>query len=464
LMSTAKICRVDTVAGARIAGFAGADFVGLHAIDAQRYDEKRRHAYLAIVDALKRDIPSCIPVLVTRSRDPSFVSKVTSDLEISYVQLHEPVAPSFVYELKLACGLLGKRPPHIIKAFSLAAEPSTIQSEIYEWRALCDIVLFDKSTRGGTGEIVDWRIAAKVASSVSHGRVMLAGGLSADNVLDAIQQTGVWGVDAQSKLEVSGRKKPYLKDVTAVIEFVASAKSVSRELAGKHYRWRRCSPKVLLSLSDLPMAECLRFVTESCEASLAFDGFQLDASDGTAGVAAKMWDDPVGMAAEICRASPEAPLWLHLFSSDTQWIASTVERTLAVNRHLIGAFVQPDAEVANAMQMATDMERFLGFPVIPSFTVSSVERIANFDVAPRGGLVQVTAPASGAMEQRAERASEAVRRLRAAGVRVHLDRMVSAALLSAMPSKPDGVTIGRAISGQALSEGLATVFEVLEAG
>lgn len=69
---------------------------------------------------------------------------------------------------------------------------------------------------GGTGRSFDWAI---VADRVD--RFVLAGGLGPDNVEEAILQTGAWGVDASSRLEVT----PGQKDHSMVADFITKAKN-----------------------------------------------------------------------------------------------------------------------------------------------------------------------------------------------------------------------------------------------
>ena len=73
----------------------------------------------------------------------------------------------------------------------------------------------------GAGETVDWDDAAAVAQK---GRMILAGGLDATNVAQAIRQAGPWGVDVSSAVESS----PGKKDSRMIREFVSAAKEAAR--------------------------------------------------------------------------------------------------------------------------------------------------------------------------------------------------------------------------------------------
>lgn len=72
--------------------------------------------------------------------------------------------------------------------------------------------------KSGQGETVDWQAAGKIAR---HGKMILAGGLGAHNVADAIRRVRPFGVDVSSAVEAS----PGKKDAGKIAAFVAAAKN-----------------------------------------------------------------------------------------------------------------------------------------------------------------------------------------------------------------------------------------------
>ena len=72
---------------------------------------------------------------------------------------------------------------------------------------------------GGTGEVGDWDVAAEVLRSF-HGTVFLAGGLTPDNVAEAIRKVSPSGVDLASGVESS----PGIKDRTKMEMFIREAR------------------------------------------------------------------------------------------------------------------------------------------------------------------------------------------------------------------------------------------------
>ena len=75
-----------------------------------------------------------------------------------------------------------------------------------------------EGARSGRGETVDWERAAEFAR---RGRMILAGGLSADNVGAAIRAAGPWGIDASSAVESA----PGVKDVELIRRFIGAVRA-----------------------------------------------------------------------------------------------------------------------------------------------------------------------------------------------------------------------------------------------
>ena len=80
---------------------------------------------------------------------------------------------------------------------------------------------FSQSGWGGTGERVDWELAAEVVR-LSHTPIMLAGGLTPENVAEAVARVKPFGVDVSSGVE----ERPGVKDIGKVRAFVQAAKGL----------------------------------------------------------------------------------------------------------------------------------------------------------------------------------------------------------------------------------------------
>jgi phosphoribosylanthranilate isomerase len=82
---------------------------------------------------------------------------------------------------------------------------------------VADAFVYEGSS-SGRGERVDWQIAAAIAKK---GRMILAGGLDADNVVEAIERVMPWGVDVSSGVESA----PGVKDPDLIHAFVAAVRA-----------------------------------------------------------------------------------------------------------------------------------------------------------------------------------------------------------------------------------------------
>jgi len=106
---------------------------------------------------------------------------------------------------------------HIDMPEGIAAWPVYRESEAVDVHALPQRYVYE-GAQSGQGQQVDWQRAAAVAR---YGNMMLAGGLAADNVGDALRIVRPWAVDVSSAVESA----PGEKDPAKVSEFVRAAKA-----------------------------------------------------------------------------------------------------------------------------------------------------------------------------------------------------------------------------------------------
>ena len=183
-----KICGITRVMDAEAAVAAGARALGfVFWPGSPRFIDPYR----------ARDVAATLPPFVTAvglfvNQPLEYVTGVASLVRLGAVQLHgdEPVA--FAESIRTP----------VIKAVSIGTE-----REIDRWPARTTILLdaHDPVQRGGTGRTIDWDAAAVVAAKRP---VLLAGGLTPDNVADAVARVRPFGIDVSSGVE----REPGIKD------------------------------------------------------------------------------------------------------------------------------------------------------------------------------------------------------------------------------------------------------------
>lgn len=223
-----KICGITNLTDAFVAVEAGADYLGFIF-----YPKSKRAIEPAvarvIVDELREygECPYLVGVFVNETAE--HMADIMDMCDLDFAQLSgeevpaligEPASPIFGVAYKAL------RPASLTEA-EIDAEwflPPNYEAEIKRQRGdggrpslLIDT--FHPTLRGGTGETGDWSISAKLAQDIPG--LMLAGGLNADNVAEAVRQVQPYGVDVASGVEAS----PGKKDPDLVRRFVQNAKT-----------------------------------------------------------------------------------------------------------------------------------------------------------------------------------------------------------------------------------------------
>ena len=204
-MTLVKICGVTSVADAGMAADAGADMIGLIFYPpSPRYVTPEQAG--AIVASLPADLPA-VGVFVNESFET--IAQVVRQSGVSRVQLHGDESPDLCRRL----------PWHCIKALRFNDQVQPEMMVDYPVDAFL-IEGFHGKLYGGGGVKADWQ---RVASLHGYGRIILAGGLTPDNVQEAIDTVRPYAVDVCSGVEAT----PGTKDAAKVRAFVTRAKSMT---------------------------------------------------------------------------------------------------------------------------------------------------------------------------------------------------------------------------------------------
>lgn len=202
-MTLVKICGVTSIADASVAADAGADMIGLIFYPpSPRYVTPEQAG--AIVASLPADLP-VVGVFVNESFET--IAQVARQSGISRVQLHGDESPDLCRRLPWRC----------IKTFRFTEQVQPEMMPDYPVDAFL-IEGFHGELYGGGGVKADWQ---RVASLHGYGRIILAGGLTPDNVQEAIGIVQPYAVDVCSGVEAT----PGTKDAAKVRAFVKNARS-----------------------------------------------------------------------------------------------------------------------------------------------------------------------------------------------------------------------------------------------
>lgn len=204
-MTKIKICGVTLADDAARASAAGADYVGLNF-----WPKSKRHVELArarmLADAIRAaGAARVVGVFVDAKLEA--IAEVHARVGLDVVQLHGGESRDDAAAIARAVN----RP--VWKA--IAADRI---DDLDSWAV--DAILLDTPTagKGGSGETFDWAVAREARRRHPARALVLAGGLSPDNVARAVAEVAPWAVDVASGVESA----PGIKDAAKLAAFVAA--------------------------------------------------------------------------------------------------------------------------------------------------------------------------------------------------------------------------------------------------
>jgi phosphoribosylanthranilate isomerase len=188
-----KICGIKSLNDAIAAIEAGADYLGFNFYTKSvRFIAKETCA--EIVSALKKEHPGIklVGVFVNSSVDE--IKNILETCSLDFAQLHGDETPEMLNVLDGRAFKAFRGIPAEVNGFTRSGSPAL----------LVDASV--KGSYGGTGVTADWSAAAELAK---RHPILLAGGLTPENVADAVRQVNPWGVDVASGVESTpGEKDP----------------------------------------------------------------------------------------------------------------------------------------------------------------------------------------------------------------------------------------------------------------
>ncbi len=207
-----KVCGLTSLGHIRAAELLGARYVGLVVEVSRSPRTLSREQARLLARAVRAQA-----VLVTTAAEPDRIAQMARFVQADVVQLHGDGGAPLVEQVRAALPTT-----EVWRVIALDVEADGSADDAVELRAQIERavaagahkLLIDSAKggqTGGTGLAADWRTAAKLAESAGQTPVILAGGLSAANVAEAIRLVRPQGVDVSSGVESApGVKSPHL--------------------------------------------------------------------------------------------------------------------------------------------------------------------------------------------------------------------------------------------------------------
>ena len=223
--ATVKICGVRRFEDALVAARAGADYFGMVFVPGRRR-RVEPEAARAITDGMRAigpDAPKSVGLFGDQPLDEVLDTIATAGLD--YVQLCGEESLDFCRVVLDQAGVI--KVLHVTDEDHTGAVAELADRIDMFTSAGCTVTLDSQvvGLHGGTGQSFDWRIAAQLAAEGR--RFLLAGGLTPDNVAEAVAVVHPWGVDVSSGVETDG-----VKDPAKIRQFVANARETGSSAGG----------------------------------------------------------------------------------------------------------------------------------------------------------------------------------------------------------------------------------------
>lgn len=199
-----KICGITRLQDLHAACDAGADALGF-----VFYEKSPRHVSITTAAALLRELPPFVQGIgLFVNAEPAFIESVLQAVPLDLLQFHGDERPA-------DCARFGR--PYI-KAVRVNRETDLLKCAA-DFDAARGLLLdaWVPGVPGGTGERFDWSLIPPNLPKP----VILSGGLTPDNVAEAVQRVRPWAVDVSSGVEATKG----IKDARKIAQFIAKAKT-----------------------------------------------------------------------------------------------------------------------------------------------------------------------------------------------------------------------------------------------
>ncbi len=211
-MTYVKICGITNLEDAQVAAKAGADLLGfIFYPPSPRYVAPEQAAEISYAIRRSPHAPRTVGVFVNEA--PACIRAIVEQCALDLVQLSGDESPTTLSET-------GAPSYKALRPRTVAEIPVLLENyrRVVKGNTPAFLVdAFNPKLYGGTGERADWTIARRVAERYP---ILLAGGLTPDNIVEAVANVQPWGVDVASGVE----RAPGLKDHGKVKAFIESVR------------------------------------------------------------------------------------------------------------------------------------------------------------------------------------------------------------------------------------------------
>lgn len=224
-MTKIKICGIKTLPDALAAIEAGADYLGFNFYPKSvRFIEKS--ACAEITSMLKREYPQIKLVGVFVNSSVEEIRDILQTCQLDLAQLHGDETPEMVASFNdkafkaIRLSSFESVETSVYPFLKSALLRESVRESIDKPAMLIDAAV--KGVYGGSGVTADWTAAAELAKKYP---LLLAGGLTPENVADAVRQVQPWGVDVASGVESASGEK----DAEKMSAFVKAIREVENQ-------------------------------------------------------------------------------------------------------------------------------------------------------------------------------------------------------------------------------------------
>ena len=198
-----KVCGMTSLKDALVAVEGGADAVGFIF-----YKKSPRSVTMKTVREIVLELPPFVDTVgVFVDETAEQINKIADYCNLDIIQLHGDESPTFCRKIRRK----------VIKAFRIKDMQSVKKLSSFQVSGFL-LDTFSENLHGGTGKVFDWNLALPAKK---FGPVIMAGGLTPNNVQQAVRQIRPYGVDVCSGVE----SEPGIKDHKKVRAFLNNAKA-----------------------------------------------------------------------------------------------------------------------------------------------------------------------------------------------------------------------------------------------